>query len=1422
MRHINSETPWARGVAGERYGLDTAGELIIRNSAGHDTYIANFKSGVSGGLTVGELSLEFYQLLKHPGGPNWFVEYFEVLFGQYLKAMTGQSYFTGVDPLVLDLDGDGLELTARSSVAPFYDIDGDGFGEQTGWVHGDDGLLAVDLNSNGIIDNIHELFGDAATSGFAELALADTNADNVIDANDWTFDYLRVWKDANSDAVTDAGELLTLDAAGIASINVIPTSTTPETIAGNIVTAKGSFTYTDQYVEEHGVDPASGLIGDVSFLANQRDTRWLGDDTIDEESYTLPEVKGYGTLTDLRIAMTDSQNLKTAVYNLLPSLNTLDIAAMRGALTPVLTEWMAATPVPAGTPGTLARSDVPIRADISLAGAEVYDYAYQVTDSQGTYWKQASGQPVRDAQNQIIPRPTLAEVLAQSATQGTWQTLSGTQVQFMERAIGTPVPFGEENLNGAASIAGAQGIIEYMWDGINKIAVRMAMQGPLAPFFDGIQYNVETDKFEATTERQIAPMLEAIFTATPSGQAAAVAYLDSWKPLLDMMLVDFDRGETYLKTTYAFLFQNVVAAYENVPVDATLVEASAALDIPASLIRTGTGTVVGGNDADLFYLSAGNQTLQGGAGPDSYIVGRDFGQDVIDDTENPLNGSPDMLRFAHLQSDEVSFARDGLDMVISVNGSTDELRILNQFTNPRKTATFSNLQSDHGVVEIVFANGEVWDRLDIAKAVSINTPGNDTLIGTNAVDFLDGGAGNDYLEGKQDGDVYGFGIGDGQDTILDEMHFIDIPGPDILQFKPGVAFDDLTFERNGNDNDLTVKITGTQDQITIQDQFVATYTGVYGTQWLTRIEGFVFDDGYSINWDRLMELMVARAKTPGNDIIYGFSWEDVLDGGADDDYLSGGNENDIYLFGLGYGNDTIEDDQVEPLSGGNDSLRFDAGITAQDVNLSRVGNSNNVTLTLQDSSSVTILGQFALNNLGTGAFDRIEQFEFADSTVWTYEDIQQMLLDQYSTSGNDSIYGFWREDTLDGGAGDDFLSGGDDNDTYLFGLGYGHDTIEDDKVSIFSGGDDTLRFGAGVTAQDVTLSRVGSSDDVTMTLQDNSSVTILGQFFLNTLGTGAFNRIEQFEFADSTVWTYDDIQQMLIDQSMTAGNDFIYGFNREDVFEGGLGDDYIEGGNEGDLYIFNRGDGDDTIYDIQGGFATGPLNNVDTLQFTDVNSTEITVSREINNTDMILTINNNGGSVRLKSQENTSTLGHRFYDIEQVKFADQATWTDEDIRLTYLQQASTAGNDYIIGFYSADTIHGGAGNDTIDGGSGHDMLYGDADDDIIIGGLGNDRITGGTGSDNLTGGMGADTFRFATLNDSLTSGYDTIEDFVQGTDLLDVSTLGFIGLESGSTPIADKLGTYISGGDTFVTDGNSFIFALDASITLTENDFIFS
>ncbi|WP_317202683.1 SdrD B-like domain-containing protein [Janthinobacterium sp.] len=131
------------------------------------------------------------------------------------------SWDATITPIVIDLNGDGIHTIARGDFHGSFDLLGNGHAIQSGWISGNDGFLAVDSNGNGRIDGIGELFGGASKgSGFAKLASFDSNGDGFVDAHDDKFAELRIWRDANSNGVTDAGELMSMHDAGVSSLTV--------------------------------------------------------------------------------------------------------------------------------------------------------------------------------------------------------------------------------------------------------------------------------------------------------------------------------------------------------------------------------------------------------------------------------------------------------------------------------------------------------------------------------------------------------------------------------------------------------------------------------------------------------------------------------------------------------------------------------------------------------------------------------------------------------------------------------------------------------------------------------------------------------------------------------------------------------------------------------------------------------------------------------------------------------------------------------------------------------------------------------------------------------------------------------------------------------------------------------------------------
>jgi len=135
-------------------------------------------------------------------------------------------------PLVLDLNGDGVKTLSITNGIKF-DLNANGLSETVGWVSPQDGLLAVDLNSDGLINDGSELFGSStvlengnkASNGFEALAGFDSNKDGHVDLNDEKFNNLMVWTDANSDGKSESAELKSLLDLGINSISLVVAET---------------------------------------------------------------------------------------------------------------------------------------------------------------------------------------------------------------------------------------------------------------------------------------------------------------------------------------------------------------------------------------------------------------------------------------------------------------------------------------------------------------------------------------------------------------------------------------------------------------------------------------------------------------------------------------------------------------------------------------------------------------------------------------------------------------------------------------------------------------------------------------------------------------------------------------------------------------------------------------------------------------------------------------------------------------------------------------------------------------------------------------------------------------------------------------------------------------------------------------------
>ncbi|MBG6204143.1 Ca2+-binding RTX toxin-like protein [Labrenzia sp. EL_13] len=1332
-KHSDSESVFTYGFGGAiKVGINSHGQLVVGDiwsEVGKDEsflYIANYNNSLdatsaelTAGVRMATTLTGAWQLLKFPGidalgGDQSMWDFISTTW----KDLHFRDEVGGVDPLVLDLDGDGLELTSMvTGVSPMFDMDGDGFAEHTGWVAPDDGMLALDSNGNGVIDDIGELFGGAGQSGFAELALHDDNSDGVIDANDAVYADLKVWRDLDRDGETDDGELFSLPDLNIQSIGLQATEDGSAN-ALNVVERTGTFTYWDG---------TTGAVGDVTFRINNYDTVYTGDTTITPEVLaTMPKLKGHGTLADLQVSVTlDGIDgaLAQTINSVLPTLNVVDLDLLYERATAILNAWTSAAPV---VPSTGSYSDVPAFISRADGQIDVQDFAYQTTETitlpddstvNVTFWKTAGGTPIKDDLGQTIEHPTLEQLLAHQSGVAdlTWEFVSAEKFAFMERYFGEEIPINDPTGFSGSSVSGLAAMLETTERVSEQLTLRLAMQGGLKDYFDGVEYSVEDDRFRPTTDFELIPFFKKVFETSPADAAGAEAWLDSWKPLIDALLSDYERpGGNNINAP--FIFTNVVAAYETIGLPASLAVAAESLGISPNIVDYGSGTRTGTNDQEIFYMSTGDDVVESKAGSDVFVFGENFGQDVINDYESGADDF-DTIRFAHLTPEDIVATRDGKDLVLTVTATGDSVWVTGQFHDINYSFFGGQVGPFQGIEEIVFANGDVWGAGEIADAVSHPLDTDDTLIGTDHFDVLDGGLGNDFLQGGNNFDVYRFDAGYGQDTILDRQMNVGSEGMDVVMFGEGLTRDDISFYRDGNSNTLVINTTG-GDGLTIQGQFFGS-TALGQEYWIDRIESFQFEKAgigsLGFSHEDVMRELVSQAKTDGDDIIYGFTFDDVLDGGAGNDTLVGGNKNDTYKFGFGYGSDTFDEGGANINVGfeNTDRVLFGAGVKEVDVTLERDGNSADLTVRLSDGSEFKILRQFLGLNIGGSHIFAIETFEFEDGTVWNQEDIYDRMLQ--GTNRDDSLYGFWRDDVLDGGAGNDYLNGGDGNDTYVFGFGYGEDVVYDELVSIFTNENDKLLFGPGVTQADVTWFRNGDSNNLIATLTDGSQLTINSQFTIDNFGNKHY-AIEHFELEDGSTISLQEIKDQLIQP--TVGDDVLYGFASEDVFDGGAGNDVYHGGEYADTYHFGYGYGHDRINDYA---PSAFIGGNDRIVFgAGIETSEVSVAwSSEDDIDLVLTVET-GETITINNYR-SKIFGFSFNIVEEVLFEDGTLWETPELMARYVEGAVSNGDDSIEGFGElGGEIRAQGGDDTIFGFSG---------DNTYVGGAGDDHITGGSGHD---------------------------------------------------------------------------------------------
>ena len=138
--------------------------------------------------------------------------------------------------MLLDLNGDGLNITPLSSSNIFYDMAGDGYQHRSAWAGAGDGVLVLDTDGNGQITQRNQVvFTDWDPTAKDDMQalrdVFDTNHNGKLDAGDAQFSSFKIFV-SNADGTTT---LQTLAQANILSINLIPDATNIDLPDGTVI-----------------------------------------------------------------------------------------------------------------------------------------------------------------------------------------------------------------------------------------------------------------------------------------------------------------------------------------------------------------------------------------------------------------------------------------------------------------------------------------------------------------------------------------------------------------------------------------------------------------------------------------------------------------------------------------------------------------------------------------------------------------------------------------------------------------------------------------------------------------------------------------------------------------------------------------------------------------------------------------------------------------------------------------------------------------------------------------------------------------------------------------------------------------------------------------------------------------------------------
>lgn len=602
--------------------------------------------------------------------------------------------------------------------------------------------------------------------------------------------------------------------------------------------------------------------------------------------------------------------------------------------------------------------------------------------------------------------------------------------------------------------------------------------------------------------------------------------------------------------------------------------------------------------------------------------------------------------------------------------------------------------------------------------------------------------------------TYIYNKGDGIDQIWDNGTGDEAS---ILVFGNGVSKDSVVLHKGSLLLDL-----GIGDGIHIENfDYLNPMSNV-------AFSSFQFGDGSSLGWGELLargfDIDGTEADDSltgtgvddrmrgfaGNDLLYGLAGNDTLDGGAGINGLAGGLGDDSYIVSIGEAQPDLPNGLVETIieEGGSDTLRL-VGRTRAEASLFLADDVD--TLIVETETDRIQIESLAGGSEGAidyvefnGSGNSVERVALADLTVegrtlsnaqdgailtGTWADDTLTASGQGATinggAGRDLIQITGDGATINGGAGNDSISALGGNNTILYRVGDGSDRA---ATSASANPGNVLKL-SGVTANQVTVG-LGPMRELEIRVGSDAKDAIRFASFdaADPLASRAFDHID---FDDGATLSYDALLARGFNIAGSTGNDRLVGTGGDDRFLGGAGNDILSGGAGNDTYVYNSGDGQDTVIDLVGSNAIEFGAGLTRSAMTVTQGIGIDGARSLN-LDF-------GNSERLSIQQGEQDK------VQTFRFADGTTLTTADL-LASLPGVQLAGDA------TANTLQGYGGDDALSGMDG---------DDTLTGGAGNDLLDGGAGNDILRGGAGTDSYRLGWG-----SGHDQIDEAASETSII--------------------------------------------------------